>query len=61
MEDENFEIKIEGEVDLTKSDAYANGLIIAEGQGEMTLLLKNGEEEVKLKVHKIKFEGVKET
>jgi len=57
MEDENFLVELTGEIDLTKAEARDNGLFTGEGTGEMTLVLKDGEKETTITVHKLSFEG----
>jgi hypothetical protein len=58
---DKFTIEINGSIDLTKAEAWANGLSIGEGTGEMILTLKiDGKLVTKIKVHKLIFEGVKQ-
>lgn len=61
MSDDDFEIEIKGKIDLSNVDTRDNGLTEGVGVGEMILTLKaEGHQVMKIKVHKLSFEGTKQ-
>jgi hypothetical protein len=57
--DDDLIIHLQGRIDLSKAEASKGGLFISEGLGEMELTLLDGDKEIKIKVHKLYFEGVR--
>ena len=55
----DIQIQISGEIDLSTLSAQSNGLCIGEGTGEMqmTLNAEDGKQLLRVKLHKLSFEG----